>query len=84
MFLGLNQFSQLASTKLQEHNTYGVKRWKKAFMKSLKGSSTKTVESFLMKTQKEAEEAFTRANVPTEESTAGGQYLDYITRVRNH
>ena len=53
-------------------------------MKSLKGSNTKTVESFLMETQKEAEEAFTRANVPTEESTAGGQYLDYITRVRNH
>ena len=84
MFLGLNQFSQLASTKLQEHNTYGVQRWKKAFMKSLKGSNTKTVESFLMETQKEAEEAFTRANVPTEESTAGGQYLDYITRVRDH
>ena len=53
-------------------------------MKSLKGSNTKTVESFLMETQKEAEEAFTRAKVPTEELTAGGQYLHYITRVRDH
>ena len=84
LFLGLNQFSQLVSTKLHEHNTYGVQRWKKAFMKSLKGSTTKTVENFLMETQREAEEAFTRAYIPTEESAAGGQYLDYMARVRDH
>ena len=53
-------------------------------MKSLKGSNTKSVESFLMETQKEAEEAITRANIPSEELTAGGQYLGYMTKVRDH
>ena len=84
LFLGINQFSQLVSTKLQEHNTNGVQRWKKEFMKSLKGSNTERVESFLMETQKEAKEAFTRAKIPSKESTAGGQHLYYMAKVRNH